>query len=153
MSGAKTVEVVKAKGWCCLPQSRQASAPLPPDAPLEAIQDALFNQGTRAATFLCRDRLDVGCMSPDTSQFCILDAVPPDLKREVLQLASMEPNAVRAMGAMVGMAVADSVGAFLEFLPVGKKGSRFNPQTLKAGAAVLNLHLIVVGHTWIYMED
>ena len=25
------------------------------------------------------------------------------------------------MGAMVGMAVADSVGAFLEFLPVGKK--------------------------------
>lgn len=27
------------------------------------------------------------------------------------------------MGAMVGMAVADSVGAFLEFLPVGKKAS------------------------------
>ena len=54
------------------------------------------------------------------------------------------------MGAMVGMAVADSVGAFLEFLPVGKKaitpchellsfakpagqGSRFNPKTLQAG--------------------
>ena len=55
------------------------------------------------------------------------------------------------MGAMVGMAVADSVGAFLEFLPVGKKaqlpntlraaaswaewvgqGSRFNPDTLQA---------------------
>ncbi|CAE7241021.1 CPK2, partial [Symbiodinium pilosum] len=35
------------------------------------------------------------------------------------------------MGAMVGMAVADSVGAFLEFLPVGKKGSRFNPDTLQ----------------------
>eukprot|EP00438_Fugacium_kawagutii_P011398 Skav219005 [mRNA] locus=scaffold169:544629:548688:+ [translate_table: standard] len=70
-------------------------------------------------------------MSPDTSKFCILDAVPQELKREVLELASMEPNAVRAMGAMVGMAVADSVGAFLEFLPVGKKGSRFNPQTLK----------------------
>ncbi|CAL1165409.1 unnamed protein product [Cladocopium goreaui] len=120
-----------AKGWCCLPQSRQPSAPLPPDAPLQVIQETLFNQGTRAATFLCRDRLDVGCMSPDTSQFSILDTVPPDLKREVLQLASMEPNAVRAMGAMVGMAVADSVGAFLEFLPVGKKGSRFNPQTLK----------------------
>lgn len=131
MSGTKTVEVVKAKGWCCLPQSRQPSAPLPPDAPLQVIQETLFNQGTRAATFLCRDRLDVGCMSPDTSQFSILDTVPPDLKREVLQLASMEPNAVRAMGAMVGMAVADSVGAFLEFLPVGKKGSRFNPQTLK----------------------
>lgn len=27
------------------------------------------------------------------------------------------------MGAMVGMAVADSVGAFLEFLPVGKEAS------------------------------
>ena len=52
------------------------------------------------------------------------------------------------------MAVADSVGAFLEFLPVGKKarpllvpstalqkhllamqGSRFNPKTLQAGNA------------------
>ena len=25
-----------------------------------------------------------GCMSPDTSQFCILDGIPPDLKREAV---------------------------------------------------------------------
>merc|ERR1712151_1493865 len=32
---------------------------------------------------------------------------------------------------MVGMAVGDSVGAPLEFLPVGKKGSRFDSRSLK----------------------
>jgi len=75
--------------------------------------------------------LDVGSFAPDVQKFSILDSLPPRIKREVLRLASAEMTAERAMGAMVGMAVADSVGAFLEFLPVGKKGSRFNPKTLQ----------------------
>ncbi|CAJ1336123.1 unnamed protein product, partial [Effrenium voratum] len=81
--------------------------------------------------FLCQDRLDVGSMAPDLSQFSVLDDVPPLVKKEVLRLAEEEVSAQRAVGAMVGMAVADSVGAFLEFVPIGTKGSRFNPQTLK----------------------
>lgn len=51
------------------------------------------------------------------------------------------------MGAMVGMAVADSVGAFLEFLPVGKKARwdgdslRIDPCQLRWGGHGINLRI------------
>lgn len=120
----------------CLPGflRRQSSAwtwGVPPELAPDELQDALQSITLRAAALLCRDRLDVGSLAPDVQKFSILDSMPPRIKREVLRLASAEIFAERAMGAMVGMAVADSVGAFLEFLPVGKKGSRFNPKTLQ----------------------
>ncbi|CAK9101992.1 ADP-ribosylarginine hydrolase Tri1 (Immunity protein Tri1) (Tri1-Sp) [Durusdinium trenchii] len=117
---------------CCLP-FRGGRRPLPwPD---DLCEEKLERAALRATRFLCRERLEVGLMSPDTFQFSILDGIPRSLKNEVLSLAALDTRATRAMGAMVGMAVADSVGAFLEFVPIGTKGSRFNPETLKVEGA------------------
>merc|ERR1719498_257081 len=44
-------------------------------------------------------------------------------------------RAKRSIGAMVGMAVADSVGHMFEFLPIDQKGCRFDPKTLKVSGA------------------
>jgi ADP-ribosyl-[dinitrogen reductase] hydrolase len=75
--------------------------------------------------------LQVGVNAPDANGFSIFDNVRSADRVEVMRLAGKDPRASRAVGALVGMAVADSVGAPLEFLPVGKSGSRFDPKTLK----------------------
>eukprot|EP00931_Biecheleriopsis_adriatica_P069953 TRINITY_DN4375_c0_g1_i1.p1 TRINITY_DN4375_c0_g1~~TRINITY_DN4375_c0_g1_i1.p1 ORF type:complete len:580 (-),score=88.08 TRINITY_DN4375_c0_g1_i1:70-1764(-) len=113
---------------CCIPWPwlRQHPATSPAE-----VKEELIAVAARASAVLRRERLDVGIMAPDVSEFSILDPIPERLRSQVLRLADLDPGASSAVGAMVGMAVADSVGAFLEFLPVGKQGSHFDPLTLK----------------------
>jgi len=80
---------------------------------------------------ICKESLGVSHSPPEINDFSIFEAVDPDHMAEFMQLAYTDVRARRAIGAMVGMAVADSVGAVLEFLPVGQPGSYFCPKTLQ----------------------
>eukprot|EP00440_Ansanella_granifera_P067453 gb/GFBE01073164.1/.p1 GENE.gb/GFBE01073164.1/~~gb/GFBE01073164.1/.p1 ORF type:complete len:477 (+),score=93.44 gb/GFBE01073164.1/:1-1431(+) len=84
----------------------------------------------RTSTELRRERMQVGKRAPDGNKFSIFDRVSSSSREELLKLAKQDPAARRAVGAMVGMAVGDAVGAFLEFIPVGQKGSYFSSRTL-----------------------
>eukprot|EP00927_Polykrikos_kofoidii_P082085 TRINITY_DN8061_c0_g2_i1.p1 TRINITY_DN8061_c0_g2~~TRINITY_DN8061_c0_g2_i1.p1 ORF type:complete len:470 (-),score=70.99 TRINITY_DN8061_c0_g2_i1:307-1716(-) len=85
----------------------------------------------RVVKKLRNEALDVGRDAPDLNGFSIFDGVPAVDRGDVMRLAREDPRGSRAIGAMVAMAVADSVGHMFEFLPVCTKGSRFNPKTLK----------------------
>lgn len=89
----------------------------------------------RVASQLKRDPLDVGDRAPDANAWSILENVNNKDASTLLSLTSQSVRAKRAIGSLVGMAVADATGAPLEFLPVEKKGSRFDPKSLKVTGA------------------
>jgi ADP-ribosyl-[dinitrogen reductase] hydrolase len=78
-----------------------------------------------------RDDFDVGGDAKDRNSYTIFNAASQKQQDELMKLAKKDVKCKRAVGAMVGMAVGDATGAPLEFLPVGKKGSRFDPKSLK----------------------
>merc|ERR1719161_1073825 len=95
----------------------------------------------RLAARLCRDRLKVGAFAPELNDFSIFDGADKAEREEVLRLARSDPAGERAIGCMVGMAVADSVGHNFEFLPAGEPGHRFDPVTLKITGAFNKFNL------------
>mmetsp|Transcript_93790 Transcript_93790/g.162313 ORF Transcript_93790/g.162313 Transcript_93790/m.162313 type:complete len:451 (-) Transcript_93790:42-1394(-) len=75
--------------------------------------------------------MEVTADGPSLNEFSIFQAVDATSVEVVMRLASKDVYCTRAMGALVGMAVADAVGGHLEFIPVGQQGSFFNPKTLR----------------------
>merc|ERR1719387_488597 len=108
-----------------------AAAETSPEVSASGAPPELVAAAKALAANIRRDRLQVGTNAPDANSFSIFDNVRASDRAEVMRLATKDPRASRAVGALVGMAVADSVGAPLEFLPVGKRGSKFDPKTLK----------------------
>mmetsp|Transcript_114931 Transcript_114931/g.245383 ORF Transcript_114931/g.245383 Transcript_114931/m.245383 type:complete len:494 (-) Transcript_114931:21-1502(-) len=80
---------------------------------------------------ICRDQLELDPAAPDINEFSIFQTVESSAMQEVVRLAGRDVRANRAIGAMVGMAVADAVGGMFEFVPVGSKGCRFDPKRLR----------------------
>jgi len=95
-----------------------------------ACTSKLVSAAQLISNYFPRAAMQAGPEAPDSSQHNIFDKLSEKRLLEVKQLALQDMHAERAVGALVGLAVADSVGAMLEFLPVGKKGSSFNPRTL-----------------------
>lgn len=95
-------------------------------------QDALVKAAQRVAAQICKDYLGLCHAAPEIKEFTIFQTVEEADLEEVLRLARQDVRAKRAMGSMVGMAVADSLGAPFEFLPVGTLGASFDPKTLQA---------------------
>merc|ERR1712178_23369 len=62
------------------------------------------------------------CAEDDLNSYSILRSFPSGLKKDVIRKGMQSVELDRAMGAMVGMAIGDSLGAPLEFLPA--TGSR-----------------------------
>lgn len=89
----------------------------------------------RVAAQLCRDRLELLVAAPDIKEFTIFEAVEESDIEDVMRLVRQDVRARRAVGSLVGMAVADSVGGLFEFLPVGTAGARFDAKTLQASGA------------------
>lgn len=75
-------------------------------------------------------QLTVGSPDRDLCDYSILDCVEQNEKDRILTEVGQDSYGNRAIGCMVGMAVGDSVGAPLEFLPAvdqpGMKGSAFS---------------------------
>jgi len=94
-------------------------------------QEAYVAAARRVAAQLCKDKLGLSHF-PEIKEFTIFHTVEESDIEDVLRLARQDIRARRAMGSMVGMAVADSVGGLFEFLPVGNVGSKFDPKTLQA---------------------
>lgn len=103
--------------------------------------EELVAAANRVVGQLCKDQLDLSLSAPDIKHFTIFDSVAASDIEDVMRLARQDVRCKRAMGAMVGMAVCDSVGGQLEFLPVGQKGSHFNPKTLEAVGQYNKFHL------------
>lgn len=80
---------------------------------------------------LHKDRLAVGSSAPDLNAFSIFKSVNPSQRKQILKLALFDPRGRRCVGAMVGMAIADSLGSVFEFLPVGAPSHRVDPVTLE----------------------
>lgn len=93
--------------------------------------EALVEVARKVSAQLSRCELGTSGSAPDINEFSIFQEVDPGHKEELLRLARGDVRARRAMGALVGLAVADSVGAALEFVPVGQEGSYFDPKTLQ----------------------
>eukprot|EP00929_Paragymnodinium_shiwhaense_P000085 TRINITY_DN10022_c0_g3_i1.p1 TRINITY_DN10022_c0_g3~~TRINITY_DN10022_c0_g3_i1.p1 ORF type:complete len:565 (+),score=76.62 TRINITY_DN10022_c0_g3_i1:74-1768(+) len=89
----------------------------------------VFSAATKILYQLCNESLQVGDEAPDLNDFSIFDAVPAGEKDAFMRLVNQDATARRAVGAMVGMAVADSVGHNFEFIPVANRGHRFCPLT------------------------
>lgn len=96
------------------------------------VQSELVDAAQRVASQICRDSLSLSPIAPDIKDFSIFQTVDESDIEDVMRLARLDIRAQRAMGAMVGMAVADSVGCLFEFLPVGALGSSFDAKTLQA---------------------
>lgn len=75
--------------------------------------------------------LKVGRDAPDLQRFTIFSSVSESQRQEFLSLAVQDPVIERAMGSLCGMAVADAVGAPLEFIGVCEPGHSFDPETMK----------------------
>jgi len=96
------------------------------------VTSALAEAALRVVDQLCKERLELRLSAPDIKEFTIFQSVEESDIEDVMRLATQDLRCKRAMGSMVGMAVADSVGCLFEFLPVGKKGSHFDAKTLRA---------------------
>eukprot|EP00443_Scrippsiella_acuminata_P008636 CAMPEP_0115315788 /NCGR_PEP_ID=MMETSP0270-20121206/77773_1 /TAXON_ID=71861 /ORGANISM="Scrippsiella trochoidea, Strain CCMP3099" /LENGTH=512 /DNA_ID=CAMNT_0002735145 /DNA_START=61 /DNA_END=1596 /DNA_ORIENTATION=- len=96
------------------------------------VNPTLAAAALRVTNQLCRDRLELSLCAPDIKEFTIFQTVEESDIEDIMRLAIQDTRCKRAMGSMVGMAVADSVGGLFEFLPVGKKGSHFDAKTLQA---------------------
>lgn len=94
-------------------------------------EKSLLDLARRISFGLDKTKLEVGSKAQDASKFSILAPIDTKERLEFLREMEKDPYCKRAMGALVGMAVGDSVGAPLEFIPVGTKGSRFDAKTLK----------------------
>eukprot|EP00446_Apocalathium_sp_SHHI-4_P000873 CAMPEP_0177185978 /NCGR_PEP_ID=MMETSP0367-20130122/18394_1 /TAXON_ID=447022 ORGANISM="Scrippsiella hangoei-like, Strain SHHI-4" /NCGR_SAMPLE_ID=MMETSP0367 /ASSEMBLY_ACC=CAM_ASM_000362 /LENGTH=635 /DNA_ID=CAMNT_0018633227 /DNA_START=56 /DNA_END=1960 /DNA_ORIENTATION=+ len=85
----------------------------------------------RVSQQLSRERLELSQDAPPIKEFSIFGGTSASDIDEVMRLAGQDVRARRAMGAMVGMAVSDSVGGNFEFVPVETEGSSFDFRTLK----------------------
>merc|ERR1719367_1686541 len=67
----------------------------------------------------------------DLQRFTVFEAIPQaDCDSFLAAVLENEPAADRAIGALVGLAVSDAVGAPLEFLPACDVGTRFDLASL-----------------------
>lgn len=107
------------------------------------LSDALLDAARRIARQLCRDRLDWDPLADagELKGFSIFKSVDLSTIEELMRLAARDVRCQRAVGSMMGMAAADSVGGRLEFLPVGQKGSRFDPKTARVIGELNKFHL------------
>lgn len=78
----------------------------------------------------------LACFRADLNSFSIFEAVPAADRTAILRQAYQDPFAERAVGALLGMAVGDSVGAPLEFASVLDTGHRFDPDTLEVTGGI-----------------
>eukprot|EP00929_Paragymnodinium_shiwhaense_P084466 TRINITY_DN45163_c0_g1_i1.p1 TRINITY_DN45163_c0_g1~~TRINITY_DN45163_c0_g1_i1.p1 ORF type:complete len:1069 (+),score=271.69 TRINITY_DN45163_c0_g1_i1:61-3207(+) len=106
------------------PKERQPIQPLP-------CSPELILYARKLSEKINRVKMDVGKHVSDQNKTSIVEQMTQHDKVEFLKLAHKDPACRRAMGALVGMACGDSVGCPLEFVPVGTKGSRFDPKSLK----------------------
>lgn len=78
-----------------------------------------------------RAPLHVGSQAPDLQRFTIFEGISTTERDSFLAaVLDREPMADRALGALVGLAVSDAVGAPLEFMDACNTGSLFDPNTL-----------------------
>eukprot|EP00929_Paragymnodinium_shiwhaense_P030271 TRINITY_DN17180_c0_g1_i1.p1 TRINITY_DN17180_c0_g1~~TRINITY_DN17180_c0_g1_i1.p1 ORF type:complete len:1490 (-),score=372.41 TRINITY_DN17180_c0_g1_i1:231-4700(-) len=74
--------------------------------------------------------LVVGEQAPDRNSYSIFTSADAAVLNRFQSVAKGHVKAKRAMGSMVGLAVGDALGAPLEFVPIGKQGSRVDLVTL-----------------------
>jgi len=97
-------------------------------------QEIVRQAAKKIISLLDCTRLDV-CVpffnAPDRQQFSIFHSIPQVDRDLFISMALADAIVDRAVGAMVGMAVADALGAPLEFVPVCQDGHSFDPVTLQ----------------------
>lgn len=108
-----------------------AAALLQAPRTVEANAADLREVAQRVAAQLRGTQLKVDVSAPDMGGFSLFEDVAASDKEELLRLARGHPRASRAMGALVGMAVCDSIGHAFEFLPVSTPGCSFDAETLE----------------------
>lgn len=116
------------------PLDQEPSTPLLMPTPYtepEALCEAIRRMMMRVK----RDSLEVGNAAREANSYTIFERVLGADIEEVVGICNKSARGKRAMGAMVGMAVADSVGHMFEFVPIDQKGCSFDPKTLKVVGA------------------
>eukprot|EP00927_Polykrikos_kofoidii_P040793 TRINITY_DN34805_c0_g1_i1.p1 TRINITY_DN34805_c0_g1~~TRINITY_DN34805_c0_g1_i1.p1 ORF type:complete len:540 (-),score=61.82 TRINITY_DN34805_c0_g1_i1:853-2472(-) len=97
---------------------------VPPIAP------EILEARKRVCYTLDNSPLEVGRKAVDRSAYTICKTVDSRERHILMKLADKDPFVKRAIGCLVGLAVGDSLGSFFEFIPVSKKGCKFDPKTL-----------------------
>lgn len=107
-------------------------SPRSTSASSSSVNPELRTAAERVVSQICRDELALSHTAGYLKEFTIFQTVEESYIEDVMRLASQDVRAKRAIGSLVGMAVADSVGGLFEFIPVGTGGSKFDAKTLKA---------------------
>ncbi|CAK0820053.1 unnamed protein product, partial [Prorocentrum cordatum] len=110
----------------CARGHRGGSAAAAPDPRARAAAASKVSHRLQRRPIVCGR----GQNAPDMNGFSIFDGVGEAERAEILGLALQDAGGQRAIGSMVGMAVADGVGHMFEFLPVGESGHVFDMERL-----------------------
>lgn len=129
-SGASTPLLDRSGSHETTEASPAIPAALSPPSPYSE-PDSFKEAASKVLNRLKRDQLDAGNDAPNRNSFNVFEAVTDADADELTRLASQSFRGKRAMGAMAGMAVADSIGHMFEFVPVDRKGCRFDPSSLR----------------------